>query len=185
MNNRATGAYPPSTLVLYASRWKNALLLVASSVILAIGIWIIQLSQAVTIPDLVALLQMLGVGLTALFALAVLVYLVMLLRRSPLLIVSDEGLDDRSAPFCGGWIGWEEIAEIRYTRPLGQPSIRIFLVDPKAYLSRQRGLKRWFLSVNRWLVGTPVHITNQLMQMPLHQLVVVMERTRWQWAKSR
>lgn len=182
MNNRVTGAYPPNTLVLYASIWKNTLLLVASAVILAIGIWIIQLSQEVTVPDLAALLQMLGGGLTALFAFAVLVYLLMLLRRSPLLILDDESLDDRSAPFSAGRIGWEEIARIRYTRLLGQPSIRIYLVDSKAYLSRQRGVKRWGLWVNRWLVGTPVHITNQLMQVPLHKLVVEMEQ---RWVKSR
>lgn len=182
MNNRATGTNPPNTLVLYASIWKNALLLVGSAVFLAIGIWLIQVSQEVRIQDLAALLQLLGGGLTLVFAFAVLVYLVMLLRRSPLLILDDEGLDDHSAPFSAGRIGWEEIADIRYTRPLGQPSIRIYLVDPKAYLSRQRGVKRWGLWINRWLVGTPVHITNQLMQVPLHKLVVEMER---RWVKSR
>ncbi|WP_209994156.1 hypothetical protein [Paenibacillus rhizoplanae] len=62
---------------------------------------------------------------------------------------------------------------------------RIFLADPKAYLSRQRGLKRWLMAINLRLAGTPVNITGQSIHLPLERIYEEMELRRRLWVGRR
>lgn len=81
--------------------------------------------------DPAILLRTLGIACTVLFGLAVVVYLIMLLRRSPLLVVDAQGIDDQSSAIPGGRILWEDITDIRLVRFSGQKISASFSLTPK------------------------------------------------------
>ncbi|WP_342477257.1 STM3941 family protein [Paenibacillus sp. FSL H7-0350] len=176
------GGYQPLVVKPF---WIKILFLLAGSLLFVIlGFWLLKISGEVT-TDLAILLRTLGIACTVLFGLAAIVYLIMLLRRSPLMVVDAQGIDDQSSAIPGGRLMWEDISDIRLIRYYGQLNICIFLVDPQAYLSRQRGLKRWLMAINLRLAGTPVNITGQSMQLPLERIYEEMELRRRLWAGLR
>lgn len=173
------GGYQP--FVVEASRVRLFLLLVGSLMFTYAGVQLLVWSGEVQ-SDLVILLRTLEIACTVLFGLATVFYLIMLLRRSPLLVVDAQGIDDRSSAIPGGRIMWEDITHIRLVRFSRQKNICIHLADPKAYLSRQRGAKRWLMAINFRLSGTPVNITGQSMGVSLEQVYEEMELRRRLWA---
>ncbi|WP_340022136.1 STM3941 family protein [Paenibacillus sp. FSL K6-1096] len=176
------GGYQP--LVVKRSKVKLVLLFAGSLLFMLLGVLLLKWSGEVT-ADPAILLRTLGIACTVLFGLAVVVYLIMLLRRSPLLVVDAQGIDDQSSAIPGGRILWEDITDIRLVRFSGQKNICIFLADPKAYLARQRGVKRWLMAINLRLAGTPVNITGQSMGMSLERVYEEMELRRRLWSGRR
>ncbi|WP_238654155.1 STM3941 family protein [Paenibacillus piscarius] len=173
------GDYQP--LVVKGSKVKIFLLFAGSLMFTYVGVQFLVWSGEVQ-SDLANLLRTLGIACTAMFGLATVIYLMMLLRRSPLLVVDAQGIDDRSSAIPGGRIMWEDITDIRLIRFSGQKNICIHLADPKAYLARQRGVKRWLMAINFRLSGTPVNITGQSMGMSLDRVYEEMELRRRLWA---
>lgn len=137
------GGYQP--LIVKGSKVRLVLLLAGSLLFVLLGVLLLKWSGEGT-ADPAILLQMLGIACTLLFGLAAIVYLFMLLRRSPLLVADAQGIDDQSSAIPGGRIMWEDITDIRLIRYYGQLNICIFLTDPHAYLARQRGVKRWLMA---------------------------------------
>lgn len=176
------GGYQP--LVVEASRVKQLLLFTGSLLFMLIGVLLLKASWEVE-ADAAILLRTLGFLFTVLFGLAVVVYLIMLLRRSPLLVADALGIDDQSSAIPGGRILWEDITDIRLIRFSGQKNICVYLADPKAYLARQRGVKRWLMAINLRLAGTPVNIAGQAMRLPLERVYEEMELRRRLWAGQR
>ncbi|MEK4044235.1 STM3941 family protein [Paenibacillus sp. FSL H8-0048] len=181
MDNRRynDGGYQP--FVVAASRVKILLMLAGALLFVIVGIQFLVWSQGVT-PDLAILLLTLGIVCTVLFGLSALVLLIMLLRRTPLIVVDAQGIDDQSSAIPAGRLMWEEISDIRLIRYSGQKNICIYLTDPKAYLARQRGWRRWLMAINQRLVGTPVNIAGQSMGVSLEQVYEEMELRRRLWA---
>ncbi|MEK3876163.1 STM3941 family protein [Paenibacillus sp. FSL H8-0122] len=173
------GGYQP--FVVEASRVKQLLLFTGSLLFMLLGVLLLKTSGEVT-QDPAILLRTLGIVFTVLFGLGVVVYLFMLLRRSPLLVADAQGIDDRSSAIPGGRIMWEDIKDIRLIRFSGQKNICVYLADPKAYLARQRGVKRWLMAINLRLVGTPVNIASQAMRLPLERVYEELELRRRLWA---
>lgn len=176
------GGYQP--LVVKGSKMKIFLLFAGSLLFTYVGLLLLIAFAGVS-PDLYILLQTVGIACTAMFGLATVIYFMMLLRSSPLLVVDAQGIDDRSSAIPGGRIMWEDITDIRLIRFSGQKNICIHLADPKAYLARQRGVKRWLMAINLRLSGTPVNIMGQSMGMSLERVYEEMELRRRLWAGQR
>ena len=85
-------------------------------------------------------------------------YLKELLNRRPALIISVEGIIDRSSYLAAGLVKWEDIKEFNLYTFSGQTFLGIVTYDPKLIINRTSGAKRLLNGANRGLVDAQVII---------------------------
>ncbi|MDB5285022.1 MAG: hypothetical protein JWO06_4097 [Bacteroidota bacterium] len=86
-----------------------------------------------------------------------------LLRKTPVISVSDEGIYDNSTSFSAGFISWADVTEIKAAGGLMEKFLIFSLRNPEDYLNKLEGFKRRLAEANFKRYGTPVIIaTNQL-----------------------
>ena len=94
-----------------------------------------------------------------------------LVRPTPAVVVSRQGLLDRASAVSVGFIAWTEIKELREYRFMNQVLLGIVPRDLDALLARQPAWKRVFLRANLWLGVAPVNVPESMLSMRVSQLV--------------
>lgn len=82
-----------------------------------------------------------GLG-TAFFAFCLLVQLIRTIRRKPLFIIKEQGVEDTSTATAYGFIPYDEIQELVLGKTLGKASIGIVFKDIESFMSRQTPVKQ-------------------------------------------
>jgi hypothetical protein len=101
------------------------------------------------------------VGLAGLlfFGLIAVVHLMKMAKNKPALIITDDGLFDNSSGLSAGFIKWQDIKKLNFTRTGNQASLVIILKKPDKYIERESNfLKRAAMRINNKMSGSPVHI---------------------------
>lgn len=102
-----------------------------------------------------------------LFGAAFLFFIPRLLGRKASLFMNEEGIIDDSSYVSAGAIRWDEIEDIGITEYSGQRWISIKLYDPQGFVQKQPPLKRWLMNLNNALVDAPIHISQEMLSVPL------------------
>jgi hypothetical protein len=78
-----------------------------------------------------------------------------LLRKDPVLVIDGDGIEDRRTWFSAGRVRWDEIADVESVR---FRMVAVRLTEAESVLERLPLWKRWFLRLDHWIFGTPVHL---------------------------
>ncbi|MHA7963882.1 STM3941 family protein [Paenibacillus sp. CAU 1782] len=157
----------------YPDKKRLALMTLGSLAFVAVGLWMIISGNWVE--------AIFGVASVLLFGAALLFFLSRLLGRKPSLFINEEGIIDDSSYVSAGTIAWDEIEDIGMTEYSGQRWISIKLRDPQAFLQKQPGFKRWLMNLNNALVDAPIHISQEMLSVPLGRFYeMVLEK----WKRS-
>ncbi len=101
-------------------------------------------------------------------------------RKTPALVITDEGITDTTGIVTGGLIRWSEIQSVSKIALHGQHSLAIQLTDPSQYLARIPRWKRFLLAPTAAEFGTPCLIAETELAVPLDQARLAMESA---WAR--
>lgn len=170
----------PSPIVIRRSRVKLSCVLVFAFVFLAMGIWMwnltdqeIRSARSLRSP---AIIHSLGFLLIAMGSLGATLVLKSLLNASPGLIISDEGLTDKSNPLSLGFIPWSAVRALE-TRQIHKDSnqkiLYLILLTPEKYILRCPFWKRLLLRLAVKVGPSPVGITSTGLDIDFEQLAVL------------
>ncbi len=106
-----------------------------------------------------------------------------LVAPKPSVIISERGVYDDASLINAGWIGWEEIEDIKISEQQAQSSMseqrfmakqRFLTIIPKdqwEILARQNLVKRYFMALNAdQFFDSPINIPQVTVPMPLEEL---------------
>lgn len=94
-----------------------------------------------------------------------------LVAPKPSVIVSEQGVYDDASLINAGWIGWDEIQDLKISELGQQRFLTIILKDEWEVLARQNLPKRYFMVLNAdRFFGSPVNIPQVTVPMPLEEL---------------
>jgi hypothetical protein len=155
---------PEPSLTVMARRGKQAWLVVASAVFVALGTWMI-----VTGP---ALLVVIGVVCVATFALFGVLGVRQMLQSGPALVVDASGITDRSSATPGGFVPWTEITGFGIWQSNGQKVVTVGVADPEAVLARANPIARIAMRASMRMSGTPVNIATTALPFTAEQLIM-------------
>ncbi|MBW8687106.1 STM3941 family protein [Chitinophaga rhizophila] len=109
---------------------------------------------------LIYLKNTLAISAFVLLALAAVMIIAVMLRRSGGLTISEEGVTDNSNIAITGLIRWNEIAGVETRKVFHSTFLAIKLNNPEAFITRQNNpIKRLLLRQNIVRFGTPVFIS--------------------------
>jgi hypothetical protein len=94
----------------------------------------------------------------AFFGFCFLYALVRLVRRTPLLVVDDDGILDQGSALRIGRLRWSEVSGVEVRSFLGQRFLSIRLLDPSSVVARQPRVLRFLFRFNHRVTGSPVCI---------------------------
>lgn len=83
--------------------------------------------------------------------------------KGPALLVSDEGIVDRTSLFGVGLVRWSEIAGLASFRFYAQRYLLIFLKDPRAFATHLRPLPLAVVTINRVISPAPICIPSAML----------------------
>ncbi len=156
----------PLSYAEYPDKKRMALFSLGSFAFVAIGIWMIL--SGGWIEGIIGVISILFFGAALVF------FLTRLLGRKPSLFINEEGIIDDSSYVSAGTIAWDEIEDIGITEYSGQQWISIKLRDPQAFLQKQPRFKRWLMNLNNTLVDAPIHISQEMLSVPLGRFYEMM-----------
>jgi len=78
-------------------------------------------------------------------------------QLKPLCVISREGIDENITIFGVGWIGWDEIKELKIYKSAGIEFIGVILTDPQAFTSKLGFFQKMYLKLNLLLKYPPVN----------------------------
>lgn len=162
------------TIILLSKR-KIALLIFGSIAFVgaSIGLWYIADSQPRS-----ELLYVKGVALAGIsfFGLCGIYGCIKLFDGRPGLLIDKEGIVDNSSAVSAGRIPWSEITDLKISQIAGQRILTIEVSDAEKYIAGCNLLKRMLNSANTKLLGSPVNISANSLQMSFDELVLVMSK---------
>lgn len=148
---------------------------VVSSVLVATFLWVLTLdAEAIAErPYMIdpALERGLAVFGIVLFGALATLNLRKLLDRRPGLVLSAEGLEDRSTFVAIGFVPWSDITGVDSYRALGQRTLVLKVADPKKYLGGGNAVARYLRRSNLKLCGSPVTITTATLKIRYDNLM--------------
>lgn len=100
------------------------------------------------------------------------------LKRSPALIINQEGIFDDASMLGAGMIRWEEIEQMVIFNVMNNRFLGIIPVDTQAILARQTSVKRFFLRIGNKPQTPPFAIPEGLLPMSLEELLANIETCR-------
>ena len=119
----------------------------------------------------------LGIVALLLFLLVLLFVLQKLLKNEPALIVSDDGITDRSSGVSVGFIPWEDVLEINGKTMMGSHYIRVSVKNPDDYIQRESNiLKRWLIRSNHRTFKAEISITAGTIRCSFEELKDLLDR---------
>ncbi|HTG94367.1 MAG TPA: STM3941 family protein [Pyrinomonadaceae bacterium] len=115
---------------------------------------------------------------TLLFSLPLFYTCYRLLKRSPALIISQQGIFDNASIFSAGMIRWEEIKSLIIYSVMDNRMLGIIPVDIEPILARHSRVKRFLLSTGNDPSAAPFAIPEDLLPMSLEELLANIETYR-------
>lgn len=142
----------------YDSKVRLIPILLGGCALVGIGLWLVianpEPSGAIT--KLITfdgkLTQVWGGIAVTFFGVCIAKGLQMLFDKSPRIVLSDDGVMDRS--LCKAVIPWSQIEDAQVTQVMKHSFICLFLKDPEKYLSKLTLLMRINAGANKAMVGT-------------------------------
>ena len=113
-----------------------------------------------------------------LFSLPLLYTCYRLLKRSPALIISEEGIFDDASIFSAGMIRWEEIESMFIYNVMDNRLLGIIPFDVETILARQSPVKRFLMRIGNDSSAAPFAIPEDALPMSLEQFLVKIEPYR-------
>jgi hypothetical protein len=113
-----------------------------------------------------------------LFSLPLLYSCYRLLKRSPALIISQEGIFDNASIFSAGMIRWEEIKSLFIYNVMDNRLLGIIPFDVETILARQSSVKRFLLRIGNDSSAAPFAIPEDALPMSLEEFLVTIEKYR-------
>jgi len=93
-----------------------------------------------------------------------------LFDKRPGLILSAEGLVDNSSGVAAGFIPWSEITGVGIFQMQRQRMLILSVADPEKYIARGNPLQRMLNRANTGMVGSPIAISSNALQIPFEEL---------------
>ena len=118
-------------------------------------------------------LGIIGIVTIVFFGLCMVYYIKEVTKRKPAMIISNEGILDRSSFIGAGLIKWEEIADIDFISFGGQVFLGIFTHDPELIINRTSGMQSMLNNINKNLVEAQVNIPVKNLDCSAEELVEV------------
>ncbi|WP_060680893.1 STM3941 family protein [Virgibacillus halodenitrificans] len=145
--------------VVYPKKKRMVVLALFSTIFVFLcgGIFLLLLGDGAT-GVLENLLLVLMPVCAAFFAIGTYFFTKSVIKRKPAVIVSKEGITDKSTMIGPGLIKWQEIEKIDVVSIGGQPHLAIFTYDPDAIRDRSTGLVKVLNSLNKGLVSAQANI---------------------------
>lgn len=166
-----------SDFIVYAKRGRMKVLGFFSLLFVLVGIVISMIS--LTEPDPPILILVIGIVCIVFFGYGFIYFVRELKSRKPVLIVSDEGMMDRSTALAAGLIRWEEISDLDFVDFGGQVFLAIYTFDPELIVNRSHGLKKLLYQINKGLIDAQVNIPVKNLDCNIEQLVQEINH-RWE-----
>lgn len=157
---------------------RMVMLAVFSLVFVAVGIFILGISgefESSTGPMIIGILTI------AVFGLCFIYYVNVLIKREPAVILTKEGIIDRSSYIGAGLVRWNEIETIEFINFSGQIYLGIFTIDKELIINRTSGMKKVFNQLNKGLLPSQVNIPVKNLACSMDELVDVINE-RWERA---
>ncbi len=127
-------------------------------------------------------LWLLTIGIISIlfFGFCLIYYIKEIIVHKPILIISDEGIMDRSSYLGAGLVKWEDIRDIDFVEFGGQVFLGIFTHDPNLIIDRSSSLQRMLNQVNKKLIDSQVNIPAKNLNCPVDELI---EQINSYWQK--
>ncbi|WOV86781.1 STM3941 family protein [Sporosarcina oncorhynchi] len=161
--------------IVYNKRFRMIVLSILSLLFVLIGFVFISIALKESGQLLfltIGLIVVIFFGFTALFLLRE------VFVRKPSVIISDEGIFDRSSYIGAGLITWNEIEAMDFIKYGNQPFLAIYTYDKKLIINRTSGLKRLLNNANRGLLDSQVNIPVKNLACSMDSLVNAIN-ARW------
>ncbi len=152
-------------VIIPLSKRKVALLLLGSLAFVGTSIWLWFIAGW----DL----RMKGAALAGMsfFGLCGIYYLIKICDSRPGLIINVQGIEDNSSAISAGRIPWGEITGLKVSEIFGQRFVTIEVVNPRKYVERGGSFKRMLNAANVKLVGSPINISSNSLQLNFNELL--------------
>ncbi|MDP9912316.1 hypothetical protein J2W27_004442 [Variovorax boronicumulans] len=161
---------PPSrmtSVVVYPSRLRMALMLLGALAFVAGGVWLLMhpFRETRVAGWVVAWASILFFGAAGLFALT------RLFSRKPALTIDHTGIVDNASGLAAGFIPWSDVVDAQVFEFQRQRFLGLSLRNPQDYLAQASPLKRLLMKANASLVGFPVNIPEATLSMTVATLL--------------
>lgn len=145
------------------SKTKLALLVAGSVLFVALGIWLIQLDDAVIASQRrynnPAVVHGLGVAAALLFSATAVFGALKLFDTRPGLVFGPDGFTDNASATAAGFVPWSEVTGVGVMEFNRQKMLVVAVRDPEKYLARSGALKRMLGRANARMCGSPIVIS--------------------------
>lgn len=141
----------------YARKGRMALLGFGSLAFVCIGILFMFLAPGAAGFEKL-FLYVIGAVCVLFFGFCLILYIKKLFDRSPMLTISEEGIQDQASYAAAGLIRWEDIADIQALRMYNQDFLCIFTHDRNLIMNRYTGFQRLLHRMNKGLSPAQAHI---------------------------
>lgn len=130
--------------------------------------------------DVSLLMITIGVISVVFFGFCLIYYIKEIIVYKPILIISNEGIRDRSSFLGAGLVRWEDIRDINFVDFGGQVFLGIFTYDPNLIINRSTSIQRMLNQVNNKLIDSQVNIPAKNLNCPIDE---VTEQINYYWKK--
>lgn len=151
-----------------------------SLIFVAIGTLFLSLSINEKVGETIWLM-IIGILTVVFFGFCFIYYLNVLIKRQPAVIISEEGIVDRSSFIGAGLVRWHEIEAIDFVSFSGQIYLGISTFDRELIIKQMTGIKKLLNQINKGLLETQVNIPVKNLACSLDEMVEVIN-DRWERA---
>ncbi len=166
-------SYTSGEVVIPLSKGKNVLLLLGAVafVVGSIWLWSIADAQRRYHPIVVRATSVVG---TRFFGACAIYGTLKLFDDRPGLVIDETGILDNSSAVAGGSVPWTDVVGVGQWEISGQRFVVIFVKEPEKYIKRGNYLCRMLTAANVKLVGSPIAISPNALQMSFDHLMQVL-----------
>lgn len=104
------------------------------------------------------------------FGACAVVILLRIVRPSPAVVLSREGITDSASPFGIGFLPWSEVAFLSIYVIEGQRMLGIFPKDPVSIMARLGGAKARYMKANMAMGFAPANVPQVVLSFPVEEL---------------
>jgi hypothetical protein len=163
-----TPVSPDDSIRIYPTHAKLWLVLLGAVLFVVAGVWLLGLREE---PLPLRLYHgAAGVLAVVFFGACGVLALFRILRPSPAVVLSRQGITDTTNPFAVGYVSWDEVAFISIYTIQQQRMLGVFLKDAVSIMARVGGTKAGYMKANLRMGYAPVNIPQLLVRMPLEEL---------------
>ena len=174
--------------MIQVSARKTALIFLCSICFGGIGLWMVvdssTISETSTRSDSPAFVAGMGIIGILFFGACGVWAARKLYGNSPGLILSKEGLTDKTSAISAGFVPWSDIKAIKEHSVRGHKFVAVEVIDPDKYRKSGSFLQRILKQFNQSFYGTPIHISSHSLEISYYELLEAI-RTYRAWFRSK